>query len=584
VKRDTQLLLQFLARYKGRYAIGGIFLACSDIGQLIIPDLIRRVVDGLGARTIAPDQIKHYALGIALCALFTACARYGWRIFVFGTARRVEQAMRQKLFDHLQTLDTRFFLKSKVGDLMAHATNDVQALRGVAGEGFMAGFDAIAMFSGAAAMMLFTVDWRLGLAALMPMLVLPWISYQIGNRLHHWYAKVQDSFSLMSDRVQENIAGMRVVKGFVREDQQRAHFAEANDQYRRHYTRMVRYDRAFDPVINALAGTSFAIGLGVGGWMVLQGQLTLGQYIAFNTYLGFMIWPMLAIGWVMNMLQRATASMGRLQALFDATSEVADTPDSVALSAPEGRLSLRSLTFRYSPELPAAIDGLDLEVAPGRTVGILGSTGSGKTTLANLLVRLFDAPEGQVLLDGVDVNRIRVGDLRRAIAYVPQDSFLFSRTIADNVAFGPDDHAEPEVREAARLAQLHADVQGFPEGYQTMLGERGITLSGGQRQRVSIARALLKDAKVLVLDDCLSAVDTLTESRILAELRPYMATRTTVLISHRVSALQHADEIVVLDRGRVTERGTHADLVARGGEYARLHRKQQLEAAIEGMQ
>lgn len=583
MKRETKLLLQFLSRYKGRYAFGGLFLLCSDIGQLIIPDLIRRVIDGLNSHTVSADQLKWYALGIFGCALFTACARYGWRIFVFGTARMVEQQMRQKLFDHLQKLDTRFFLKSKVGDLMAHATNDVQALKGVAGEGFMAGWDAVAMFTGASIMMLWTVDWRLALAALLPMLILPSLSYAIGQRLHHWYGAVQGAFSLMSDRVQENIAGIRVVKGFARESQQQAHFAEANEQYRVAYTRMVRFDRAFDPLINLLAGTSFAVGLGFGGWLVLNGELTLGQYVAFNTYLGFLIWPMLAVGWVMNLIQRATASMARLQAIFDSAPEVVDAPGAVALPNPEGRLSIQGLTFRYAPDLEPALADFTLEVAPGRTVGILGSTGAGKTTLANLLVRLFNAPEGQVRLDGLDVNDIRVADLRRAIAYVPQDSFLFSRTIAENVAFEPAPHTEPELQAASRLAQLHSDVQGFPAGYATMLGERGITLSGGQRQRVSIARALLKDAKVLVLDDCLSAVDTLTESRILAELRPYMASRTTVLISHRVSALMHADEIVVLHQGRVVERGTHAALLAHGGEYARLYRFQQLEAAIEGM-
>lgn len=583
MSRELKLILAYLRPYKWRYAIGGVFLTCSDIGQLLVPFMIGKVIDGLAARQFTQADLTWYAWAIVGCALFTAFSRYFWRIYVFGTAREVERQVRQKLYDHLQSLSMSFHLKSKVGDLMAHATNDVQAMRGVAGEGFMAGWDAIAMATGACLMMFGTVHWKLALVALMPLLLLPVASYLIGKRLHVWYGTVQSAFSVLSDRAQENIAGIRVVKGFSREAQQEARFAEANDAYRHAFARMARFDRGFDPTINLLSGLSFALGLGYGGTLVVSQEITLGQYVAFNTFLAHLIWPMLALGWVMNIIQRATASMKRLQAIFDLVPEVADAPDAKPLPAPEGRVSVLRLTFRYAPELPPALEDVSFELAPGRTVGILGGTGAGKTTLANLLVRLFNPPEGRVLLDGTDVNGLKLEDLRRAIAYVPQDSFLFSRTIADNIAFEPAPHEEPEVREASRLAQLDGDVQGFSAGYTTMLGERGITLSGGQRQRVSIARALLKDARVLVLDDCLSAVDTLTETKILAELRPFMASRAALVISHRVSALQHADEILVLQRGRVVERGTHSELVAAGGEYARLYKKQQLEAAIERM-
>jgi ATP-binding cassette subfamily B protein len=296
LKRDTRLLLQYLGRYKRAYAFGGLFLASSDVGQLIVPDLIRRVIDGLAAHRLTSPELGRLAGLIIACALLTAVARFAWRHFVFGTARKVERDMRAQLFDHLQTLDTRFFLNSKIGDLMAHATNDVQAIKGAAGEGFMAGFDAVVMFTGAATMMIWVIDWRLAAVALAPMLLIPGLSYWIGARLHRWYGRVQASFSVISERAQENIAGMRVVKGFVREEAQKARFAAANDAYRADFVKMVRYERAFDPTFNMLAGTSFAIGLGLGGWMILHDQLTLGQYVAFNTYLGLMMWPMMAVG------------------------------------------------------------------------------------------------------------------------------------------------------------------------------------------------------------------------------------------------------------------------------------------------
>lgn len=580
---NLKALFQLLGQHKWRYALGGLFLIGSDVGQLAIPYLVGRLIDGLVDQELTGQHLTGFALAVVGLALFTAIVRYGWRMCVFGAARTIERDLRQRLYGHLQSLPMGYHLKHKIGDLMAHATNDVQAVRGAAGEGFMAGFDALAMATLASAMMLGTVDWRLGVVSLLPMLILPGASYMIGNALHRRYKRVQEAFSTLSERVQENIAGIRVVKGFVREAQQEARFAEANQAYRQDYARMVRFERAFDPVINLLSGLSFAIGLGYGGHMVLAGTITLGQYVAFNSFLGFLIWPMLGIGWTMNILQRATASLARLQTIFETAPEVGDAPDARALAAPRGHLRLEKLTFRYAPELPAAVSDLTLDLPPGKTVGIMGGTGAGKSTVANLLIRLFNPPRGQVFLDGLDVNDVRLQDLRRAIAYVPQDSFLFSRTIGENIAFDPAPHSEDELLDAARLAQIDPDVRDFAHGYETMLGERGITLSGGQRQRISIARALIKDARVLVLDDCLSAVDTVTESKILEGLRPYMADRTTVVISHRVASLMHADEILVLAEGAVQERGTHAELLAAGGEYAALYRKQQLEAAIERM-
>jgi ATP-binding cassette subfamily B multidrug efflux pump len=583
ISSDTKHLLHFLAAYRGRYMLGCLFMTCTDMGQLAVPWLVGQVVDRLSSRNIDAAGVRHYALALVITAVFVAVTRYGWRAYIFGTARLVDRDLRQRLYQHLQALSLDFHLRHKVGDLMAHATNDVQAVRAMAGEGVMAGWDTLVMGFGAAAMVISTVDWRLGAVALSPLLLIGPCGYWIANKLHHSYEGVQAAFSLVSDRAQEGFAGIRVVKGFARERHQEIVFAEANTAYQAAFAHMCRYDVAFDPVMNLLASMGFAIGLFYGGWLVLTGRLSVGQFVAFNSFLGMLTWPMLALGWTINLLQRSTASMGRLQKIFDAQPVVRDAADAQPLRDPQGHLELRGLSFAYSSELAPALSGVSLVARPGATIGIMGGTGAGKSTLANLLVRLFNPPRGQVLLDGIDVNDIKLADLRAAVAYVPQDGFLFSRSIAENVAFDPKPHDDESMRTATRRAQLESDVLEFPHGYETMLGERGVTLSGGQRQRLGIARALLKDAPILVLDDCLSAVDSDTETRLLAELKSDMATRTTLVISHRTSALAHCDEILVISNGCVTERGRHEQLVALGGEYARVNKRQQLEAAIDGM-
>ena len=581
MNRELRLLLAILARHKGRYALGCLFLAGSDLFQLAVPYLVSHLIDGLTTGSLDRTGLAWLIGGIAGSAVVVAFVRYAWRHFVFGAARLVDRDLRQRLYDHLQTLDARFYAGTKVGDLMAHATNDVQAVRGAAGEGVMAGWDAVAMASITLAVMIATVDWRLALAALLPLALLPPITWKLGERVHKRYTTVQAAFSDLSDRVQENVAGIRVVKGFAREADQVARFDEVNEAYREAFTRLARVDVAWDPVIHLLAGTATAIGLGFGGLLVLRGELTLGQFVAFNSYLAMMVWPMLALGWTMNIVQRATASIGRLQALFDVRPAIADAPDATPLTAARGELSVRGLSFRHTPEGPPVLADVSLEVGPGRTLGVLGATGAGKSTLAGLLMRVYDPPAGTVFIDGHDVTTVKLADLRGAIAYVPQDAFLFSRTIAENVAFDPAPHAPDAIAEAVRQAQLEADLAALPAGLATEIGERGITLSGGQRQRVGIARALLKNAPLLVLDDCMSAVDAATEAKLLAALAPARAKRATILVSHRTAALATCDEIMVLSGGRVIERGTHAALLALGGEFARVHRKQQLEAAVE---
>lgn len=578
---SLRLMANLLRPHAGRYLLGILWLLGTDAAQLSIPWLLGHFTDRLKAGDLDRTGLLLYVGAIVALAVFTAVFRFLWRMFVFGTSRVIEYEVRDRLFRHLQGLSANYFNRTKTGDLMAHATNDIQAIRGAAGPGVLMFADGSILSIATLVLMFSLVDWRLAALGLLPLPLLAVAAQVLGRLIHDRFQAVQASFSGLTDRVQENYSGIRVVKAFVQEEAEKASFTRANRDYMEKNMRMIRVQALLDPIISLLAALGFVIVLGYGGLLVLDGRVFLGEFVAFNAYLGMLTWPMLAFGWVVNMMQRGAASLERINTILAEEPEIAEPVHPAPVEALKGAIEFRNLTFRYRPDLPAVLEEIDLEVRPGETVAIVGRTGSGKTTLSNLLLRLYDPPRGQLFLDGVDILDIPLRVLRRDIGYMPQDNFLFSKTIRENISFAPEAPEDMEsVRRAADLAQVTEDVEGFPQGFETILGERGITLSGGQKQRVGIARAVLENPAILILDDCLSAVDTETEARILEGLRRYMADRTTLLISHRISTVQHADQIIVLDQGRIVERGTHEELLGHHGEYYDLWRKQQLEARI----
>src|SRR5690554_3206117 len=548
--------------------------------QLLQPQVIRRFVDALPTGELSRQDIWKYSLVIVALAVAIAVGRYFWRIYVMGTSRLLEYTLRNKLYAHLQTLSPRYFIETKTGDLMAHATNDINAVRMAMGPGVVMLTDAVFMTVTILIIMLRTTDIRLTALALLPLPFLALTARYFGRLIHRRFRKVQEAFSDLTDVVTENLAGIRVIKAFAREDAAIARFERINQYNVDMNMHLVRIWGLFHPLIQFLSALSVLVVVGYGGTLVILGSISLGDFIAFNMYLGMLTWPMMAVGWVINNLQRGQASVARLKVIFDQRPEIVDEPDAVELRPMEGRIEIKNLTFTYPGSDRPVLQDVNVTVEPGQTLAIVGRTGSGKTTLANLLLRVFDPPMGTIFIDGHDIRRITLESLRTQIGYAPQDNFLFSTTIAENIGFGGNFTRE-EIEEAAKKAQLHNDVMGFPHGYETMVGERGVTLSGGQKQRTGIARALVKNPRIMIFDDSLSAVDTQTEDAILRELKRMMKGRTTILIAHRISTVKDADHIIVLDDGRIVEQGTHEELVALGGLYADTYERQLLEEELE---
>jgi len=564
-------ILRELWRYRGWLLLGVLALLLVDMAQLVTPLIIRAAVDDLVLGV--GEHLPRYAMYLVGIAGTVLVFRFLWRYFLFGAGRKIERDLRNRLFGHLLTLSPSFYARHSTGDLMAHATNDLEAVRRACGMGGLLAADTLIMVSFALAAMI-GISPRLTLLAFIPLPFLTLVVLGFGRLIHRRFEQVQASFARLTERVREALSGIRVIRAFAREGGMGRAFAEDNLEYIRLNMALVRVWGVFRPLIGLLAGLGTGIVLWFGGRAVLTASISLGDFVAFTSYLGMLIWPMMALGWIVNLLQRGAASMGRIQVLFSAQPDIKSPPRPKPFPRSH-RIELRKLSFAYPGEERPVLREISVTVEEGMTLGIVGLTGSGKSTLVRLIPRLYDPPPGTLLLGGVDIRELNLTELRGAIGMVPQDVFLFSATLRENIAFGRPEATDEEVWQAARLAGLAEEIASFPDGLDTLVGERGIALSGGQRQRVGIARALILDPPILILDDVLSSVDARVEEEILGNLKGVLARRTAIVVAHRISAVRDADWIIVLQDGEILEQGDHRRLVAQGGLYARLHELQQ---------
>ena len=587
-------LIPYLLKYKWHYIVGIIILLLVDLASLLIPQYTGEVIDGLTKGSFGFEGVRSLLIRIFLAGLTMMLGRFGWRFFIIGASRGIEYRMRNDMFRHLEKLSARFYNSHKTGDLMAHFTNDLLAIRKAVGIAVITAFDAVVMTIMVLVKMVVYVDFRLTLLAFVPLILVAFGCYYYGTEQKKRQTRCQEAFSQLSDKVQESLAGVRVLKAFVQEDEDFRAFEKASVNNMEKNLAVVKLQAIFGPALDAITGFSLLLTLLFGGRMVLNGTVSIGQFVAFNTYIGMLVWPMIACGDCINSFTQASAAFHRIAAIFREEPDIVDP----ALSDGEasgvnaklqlkGDIQMKKLTFTYPDGDMPVLKNIDLHIRQGEMLGILGRTGSGKSSLADLLLRVYDCEKGMLLLDGIPISEIPLAVLHRDVAYVPQDNFLFSDTLEENIAFGLEDRIQehPELRDsihtAAMNACIHDNIMDFPDNYLTLVGERGVTLSGGQKQRSSIARALLKDASILILDDSLSAVDTDTEEQILENLLRLRKDKTTIIIAHRISTLQKADHIAVLTDGVMTEYGTHDDLVALGGFYAHINEKQQLEQELK---
>ena len=585
-----RFIFQYIKRHRLQYILGIITLFIVDIANVFIPKMTGNITDGLKAGNIDWAGITHYLLILFLLGLTLAVGRFLWRYFLFGASRSIEKELRNDMFAHLETMDVEFYNENKTGDLMTRFTSDLNSIRMAIGMAVICVFDAVVMSAMVIVQMMHYVDVRLTLMAVIPMLFILFGELYYGKVIMARFKARQEAVSDLTDFVQESFSGIRVIKAFVREKAQRYAFARENQKNLEKNLDIARMQSVVMPFLDVIIGLSSLITLLFGGYLAVNGQISLGRFVAFNQYINMLVWPMLACGEAVNMFSMGGASLKRVKAVFDAEPEVKDpqnggegirAAEEVPVQEHEiaGHIRLEHLTFTHQDSNEPVLNDITLDVPAGTTLAIVSKTGGGKSTLVNLLLHLYNTKRGMIFIDNRDINDIPLKELRENIAYVPQDNFLFSDTLRSNISFGVEDEDMEEIVAATKAACIHDSIAEFPDGYETIVGERGVTLSGGQKQRSSIARALMKDAPILILDDALSAVDTDTEEQILENLKVNRRGKTTILIAHRVSTIQNADRIMVLEDGKAKEIGNHEELMRQDGIYHGMVEQQQLEAA-----
>ncbi|TCP23441.1 ATP-binding cassette subfamily B protein [Scopulibacillus darangshiensis] len=570
----------YFKQEKWKYILGIVIMICSSLLSMFPPYVVGVIVDAIRLDHLTPAVLGKWLGLMALAGLVCYAGNYAWRQFIFGSSLRLEQLLRNRLYEHFTKLSPNFYSKSRIGDLMAHSTNDVKAVEEAAGDGILTLVDSITMGAMVITAMSWLISWKLTLIALVPMPFMAWAVSHYGSLLHQRFHKAQAAFSDLNDKVQENVSGVRVIKAFGEEGAQKKMFRKESADVVEKNIAVAKVDALFDPTITFIVGMSYFLSIAFGAVFVVHGSMTIGQLTSFTLYLGQLVWPMLAFGLLFNIVERGRASYDRIRTLLSIKPDIVDREEALS-QAPSGDIVYDIKELIYPEKTIPALRHIQFSLKQGQTLGVVGKTGSGKTTLLKLLLREFDCENGYIKIGNESIYSYQKASLRGIIGYVPQDHFLFSATIAENIAFAKPEATQAEIHHAARLAKIHDDILVFENGYDTVVGERGVTLSGGQKQRISIARALLINPEILILDDSLSAVDAHTEEAILEALIANRENKTTMISAHRLSAIKHADLIIVMEDGEIVERGTHHSLMAEEKWYAAMYRRQQLESLVE---
>lgn len=563
------------------YFVGVFFLIIVAILQVVSPRIVGIIIDEIALGTLTMASLWKWTAIILIAGVLQYLFRYIWRMKIWGTSAELEKILRSRLFKHFTEMDAVFFQKYRTGDLMAHATNDLNAIRMVAGAGILTLADSISSGGITLFTMFFLIDWRLTLIAMIPLPALTLVSRILGQKMHKRFRKAQAAFSSLNDKTQESVSGVKVIKTFGEEEEDIRDFEAMTKDVVAKNKSVYLVDALFDPAIQLILGLSFALTIIFGGRFVVEGSISIGQLVSFISYIGMMAWPMLAVGRLFNVLERGSASYSRIDELLKEKSTIQEQKNAVR-TVVSGDLDFQVSSFNYPNSKEISLHDVNFHLKRGQTLGIVGRTGSGKSTIFRLLLREYDQYTGSINYNGIDIRDYSLDALLSGIGYVPQDNFLFSSDVRENIRFADPSISQQKVEEAARLTAIHHDILGFPDGYDTMVGERGVSLSGGQKQRIAIARALVTEPELLILDDSLSAVDAKTEEAILTGLKQQRADQTTIIAAHRISSVMHANEIIVLDEGRIVERGTHHELMELNGWYRRMYEKQQLETKLEG--